>query len=120
MNGTQVLGGGSVATLDNYYWDVVGTADYNGDRRHDILWQNVVTGATTMWLMDGNHIIDGGSISTTYSWWVAGSGDYDRDGRGDILWQRPGGLMTIWSMNGTQTISSATVATIDDPDWHDT
>ena len=34
-------------------WRIVGTADFNGDGKPDILWRHSATGAVRIWYMDG-------------------------------------------------------------------
>ena len=81
------------------YWKVVGTGDFNGDGRSDIIWRRD-DGAFTSWLAQPN----GGFVSNdskawadvpTY-WTVVGTGDFNGDGKDDVLWRRDDGAFTAW------------------------
>jgi hypothetical protein len=65
-----------------------GPADFNGDGRADLLWQND-DGSAAIWEMNGTNVIGGGvlAINPGPAWHIKGAGDYNRDGRADILWQ---------------------------------
>jgi len=52
MNGTNIIGGGIIATNPGPSWHVIGTGDYNGEGRPDILLQND-NGQAAIWLMSG-------------------------------------------------------------------
>ena len=65
MNGTQIVVGGQVGTTDPD-WQIVGSGDYNGDGRADILWRHS-SGTTYMWLMNGTQIVVGGQVGTDRS-----------------------------------------------------
>src|SRR5262249_7301211 len=43
------------------FWNELGTGDFNGDGRTDILWQHN-DGALTIWTMNGSVISDGGFV----------------------------------------------------------
>ena len=81
-------------------WKVVGTGDFNGDDRDDVLWRRD-DGAFTEWLGQQN----GGFVSNDTnawhtvptSWQVAGTGDFNGDGRDDVAWRNQNGTFTTWS-----------------------
>ena len=66
----------------------MGTGDFNGDGKADILWRNTSTAdvAVTFRKMHGhcfNHI----HRNLPSNWTVAGVGDFNGDGKTDILWR---------------------------------
>src|SRR5205085_7742553 len=69
-------------------WQIVGTGDYNGDGRSDVLWRNTTTGAFSDWLANANGGFapnDANAFTTSVptSWSLTGSGDFNGDGRDD-------------------------------------
>jgi FG-GAP repeat len=38
-------------------WAVYGTGDFNGDGKGDLLWRDSVTGAVSIWFMDGGNVL---------------------------------------------------------------
>jgi len=86
---------------------VVGTGDFDGDGKSDILWRDS-SGNTAIWLMNGAQVASSrglGNIPTTWS--VVQTGDYNGDSKSDILWRDSSGNTAIWFMNGLQVASSA-------------
>ena len=63
-------------------WHIVGTGDFDGNGRTDILWQND-NAAVSIWdngLIGGAHIISNAGWVAS-SWHIAGAGDFDGNGR---------------------------------------
>src|SRR6266516_1584744 len=73
-------------------------ADFNGDGKSDILWQNSVTGERLIWLMNGTSLSTSVSLGIVgTSWNIVGSGDFNGDSQPDILWQNSvTGERLIW------------------------
>ena len=80
-------------------WHIVGTADFNGDGRDDVLWRND-NGTVTEWLGQANGgFADNGAnayINVLASWHLSGTGDDNGDGRDDVLWRHDNGTVTEW------------------------
>lgn len=80
-------------------WKVVGTGDFNGDGRDDVLWRND-NGTLTNWLgqADGSFVVNDAKASTLVptNWQVAGTGDFNGDGRDDVLWRSSTGAVSDW------------------------
>ena len=97
---------GLVADLGGYgldfAWNVVGTGDFNGDGRDDLLLRHD-NGTVTEWL--GQPVGSAGSffsnhLAATYAlpagWNVAGTGDFNGDGKDDVLLRHDNGTVTEW------------------------
>jgi serralysin len=119
MNGTQIKGadylrsGSAVVKTPGTDWHLVGTGDFDGDGKGDLLWRTD-SGLLAVWEMNGTQIkaadyVRVGSVpvgAPGTDWHVYGTGDFDGDGRDDIMWKTDGGALAIWKMNGFQ-ISAA-------------
>jgi hypothetical protein len=115
MDGTQVRSadylrsGSTIVPTPGPDWHIVGTDDFDGDGRADLLWRTD-SGILAVWEMNGtqiksaDYIRSGSTIIKTpgSDWHVAGTGDFDGDGRGDLLWRTDSGALAIWKMDGTQ------------------
>jgi hypothetical protein len=77
-------------------------ADFNGDHKSDILWQDSATGGRAIWLMNGSSYLTGVNLGfVPTQWQIAGTGDFNGNGKTDILWQNTAtGERVIWLMNG--------------------
>lgn len=103
-----------------FAWNVVGTGDFNGDGRDDILWRNSVTGGVGMWLQgaDGLSSITRTGIATVadQNWKVAATGDLNGDGECDIVWRNIAtGAVGVWLQNGDglSSIARTGISTVD-------
>ena len=74
-------------------WAIVGTGDYNGDGKSDILWRDTERQCGD--LADERHAdleptaTRLGTVPT--NWGIVGTGDYNGDGKSDILWRDTSG-----------------------------
>jgi subtilisin-like proprotein convertase family protein len=96
--------------LTDVRWKMVGTHDFNGDRRTDILWRHTTSGENVMWFMDKNTLISGTFTNppalADVNWQMAGTGDLNGDARPDILWRHDvSGENVAWFMNGPALVS---------------
>ena len=81
-------------------------------------WQNGSGGALASWSLSGGQVTSSSSALTYHgnpatpdaSWSVAGLGDFSGDGSKDFLWRNQNGSLIEWTMNGSQIVSSQTVA----------
>ena len=104
------LGGPQGATVTGAYdlttsnpWRIVGIADFNMDGTPDIVWQDPVSGAVQLWLLQtppngtGLAVMQAIDLAGSNSWRVVSVADFNRDGTPDLLWQDPeSGAAQIW------------------------
>lgn len=123
LNGTTAVGSlttGSICDFMILDWVIKGLADFNGDSKPDILWQNASTGGVYVWLLNGTTSIGSlthGSIADALSstWQFKGFGDFNADTKMDLLWRNTSsGSVYIWLMNGSTAIGSITHGNIYD------
>jgi hypothetical protein len=76
MNGSTVLTDPVINVDPNLNWRVVGTGDYNGDGRADILWRNATNGLNRLWLMNTATITSSSRLVdvTDINWKIVGNG----------------------------------------------
>ena len=51
-------------------WTIVGTGDYDGDGKADILWRNTATGDTYLYLMNGLGVTSEGYLPNVPTDWA--------------------------------------------------
>ena len=91
LDGLTVTGTAFFPTVNDPYWTVVGTGDFNKDGKIDILWRNTSTGANAVWLLDGVTVTSTNYLTTLYDpkRTIMGTGDFNKDGKTDILGETP-------------------------------
>ena len=75
-------GSGPLPNVPNQNMAVVGTGDFDGDGKCDVLWHNMVTAKNSMWLMDGTTVLPGsGPIRSLddVNWTVVATSDSAND-----------------------------------------
>jgi hypothetical protein len=103
-------------------WYIVGTGDFNGDGKDDIVWYNNVTGTGQVGFMNGNSMAGFATPFTTgisSDWSIRAVGDYNADGMPDIVWGNSiSGQVALWFMSSATTVLSmpAASATVT-PSW---
>jgi hypothetical protein len=92
--------------------------DFNGDGKADLVWQNSMTGESSLWYMNGTVFQSSVSLGTIPGGWsIAGSGDFNGDGSADLLLENSTtGEKVIWLMNGT-AIGSTVSLGVTSPQW---
>ncbi|GAB4332818.1 MAG: hypothetical protein OHK0047_20970 [Leptolyngbyaceae cyanobacterium] len=94
--GTVALGSG---------WTLQGYGDFNGDGKTDLFWQNLNTGETSAWLMNGSDAptrISYSTVTPGSGWVLQGMGDFTGTGKTDLFWyNKVTGDTVAWLMNGT-------------------
>jgi hypothetical protein len=104
-------------------WHIMGTGDFNGDGRQDVLWR-ADDGTLVDWLGAAN----GGFVrnyansvaSVPTNWSIAGIGDFNGDARADILWRATDGTVTEWlgTTSGGFSDNWSNAATSVPTNWH--
>jgi hypothetical protein len=86
----------------------VGTGDFDGDGKYDILWQDT-SGNVVVWLMNGAQVVQAANVGNAPPtvWSITETGDYNGDGKSDILWRDTSGNVSVWFMNGAQITQAA-------------
>ena len=93
-------------------WHTVGSGDFNGDGKADIVWRDD-EGNVAIWLMDGTSVAGGAVVANAApNWKVQGVGDFNGDGKADILWRAPDGSVSLWLMDNLTITTRGTLNTV--------
>jgi hypothetical protein len=122
MQGASRKGSAYFFARPDLNWKIVGTGDFNGDAKLDILWRYDGTGGRNQaWLMDGVTWLGNANLParTDLSWRIAGTGDFNCDGWPDILWRSngTGGKNQVWYMRGVNRIGIGYLLAQPDLNW---
>ncbi|WP_428490228.1 beta strand repeat-containing protein [Rhodopila sp.] len=123
MNGTTVASDGVVVTTGTNAanpgpsWRVVGTGDFYGDGKGDVLLQNQ-DGSVAIWEIGAGETItqsglvqfNGSTVEPGPTQHIVGTGDFNNDGKTDIVFRDDTGAVSTWEMNGTSIASADLVA----------
>ena len=92
-------------------WKIVGTGDFNGDGRPDVVWQDPVSGAVQVWYLGGtlgNVVTSATNLTASNTWRIVSIGDFNGDGHPDVVWQDPAsGASAVWFLGGAQGVTLA-------------
>lgn len=119
QDGAAAVGGGVVQQLTTD-WGIAALADFDGDRKTDVLYRNENTGVLYLDIMNGAEIDWSASGATSQqvtdpNWKVAAVGDFDGDGNADVMWRFQdendatnalNGVLYEWRMKGTQVVGA--------------
>jgi hypothetical protein len=110
-------------TIADASWKIVGTGDFDGDGKTDLLWRNSVSGQAVVWLMNGTTFSSFQTLSPTVtdaSWSIVGAADLTGDNKPDIIWRSSTtGQNVLWTMDGTTFTSFKYITpAIADPTWN--
>lgn len=106
-------------------WEVRALADFDRDRRTDVLWRHRTTGELFAWFTDGSTVLGGAFLEPRRRegdddrWTLRGAADFDGDGYPDLLWQEAGaGTLEVWLMEGLVRRAVERIAPDGPPDAH--
>ena len=103
MNGNALVTGFALTPdrVPDLNWKVRAAADFDGDTRPDLLFQNAVTGEVSIWRMFETTRVETYSLPSVpdTDWRIVGVADLNAYPPHEILWQhQSNGLVAHWSM----------------------
>jgi hypothetical protein len=82
--------------------------DLNADGKSEVVWENMSTGHSYVWSMNGLQVASEGVLPAfgDSNWRLAGLGDANGDGKADLLWRNTvTGENYLWTMNGLAVLT---------------
>jgi hypothetical protein len=117
-------------TVADLNWDIVGSADFDGDGVPDLLWRyggaGPYQGWNSIWFLNADGSTKGYRILSPVndlSWQIAGCWDMDGDGIPDIVWRYYGtgtyqGWNSVWYFNADGSIKGyKLLPSVADTNW---
>ena len=102
------------------YWHVLDIADFTGDGRSDVLWQDDA-GVMVLWEMDGADDPSQHRRSPARRFRPTGTSrgraTSTATATADILWRDDAGVIVLWEMDGPDVIGNTAVGNLG-ADWH--
>src|SRR5262249_38779135 len=98
---------GHTASLGTVSQSVTSRAphDFSGDGKSDIAWRHSGDGDTSVWLMSGSTLVQGGGFGPVPpAFAIVGQRDFNGDGKHDWLFRNGStGDIVLWTLNGLST-----------------
>jgi hypothetical protein len=127
MSGPSLAANPLLPTVTDLEWEIRATADLDGDRAGDLLWQHAPSGRIAAWLVAGSTVtatlpfttLSGESAEPDLEWTIVGAADMNGDGQADILWRHAtSGALRLWHMRGLVQWDSVELPwMVPDADW---
>ena len=122
--GTSITGWTWLHTTGIPGWKIAAIADFDGDLKPDLVWQNDATRAASLWYMTGAQ----GTTMASWTWlsfsgipgWtIVGAANFDAGTTPDVVWQNDTTRQaTLWFMNPAGTVGSWTwLTSSSNPGW---
>lgn len=122
-NGSVRATQGSLQQVNDPAWQLVTTADLNGDGYTDAVWRNTTDGTNQVWFLNGTTIASQVNLPQVadLTWQLVASADINQDGAPDLIWRNQvTGGNHVWYMNGATALavlSEGDFPTVSDLSW---
>jgi hypothetical protein len=93
-------------------WKAIGSADFDGDGRPDLLFQHT-DGSLAVWKLNGVTMASSSLLTPSSAgpgWNAVAVGDFNKNAKPDILFQHTDGTLAVWFMDGLNLASVSTLS----------